>query len=280
MWGGSGDTPGYFLSKSGSLKKDNTPHQFKIGGIRMESYFSPSDHTTSAIERAIKTANKDFQFGLLTMTRNELGSAAVEMHKKGVGVRGIIENVGDQGTEYQFLLDNNVAVEQHDLPYIFHHKYGIIDATAPASDPIVVFGSHNWTTAAETVNDENTLIVHDANFANIYLQEFELRWCELTAPNNCLTSLGEKPSAGYANLKIYPNPATNYIQIENPAGLQHGKWVTRIFSQDGRMVKALFGTESDSPAHHQLAVSELPSGKYIIMLENGVTRFLGAFQKI
>ena len=65
----------------------------------------------------------------------------------------------------------------------FHHKYAIIDASNVSADPIVLTGSHNWSGNAENNSDENTLIIHDATIANIYLQEFEKRWGELGTPN-------------------------------------------------------------------------------------------------
>ncbi|MBK7573073.1 MAG: hypothetical protein IPI10_16185 [Bacteroidetes bacterium] len=48
----------------------------------------------------------------------------------------------------------------------------IVDACDPNSDPAVEVGSHNWTTAAETKN-ENVLIIHDDTIANIFLQAYK-----------------------------------------------------------------------------------------------------------
>jgi len=57
-----------------------------------------------------------------------------------------------------------------------HHKYLIVDNSDPSSDPLLLTGSHNWSSSAEYRNDENTLIVHDATIANIYYQEFTERF--------------------------------------------------------------------------------------------------------
>ena len=57
------------------------------------------------------------------------------------------------------------------------------------SDPLVITGSHNWSTAAETNNDENTIIIHDANIANQFYQEFYMRMSELATAEvsyNCI----------------------------------------------------------------------------------------------
>ena len=42
----------------------------------------------------------------------------------------------------------------------------------------VLTGSHNWSASAENSNNENTLIVHDADVANQYLQEFAARYTQ------------------------------------------------------------------------------------------------------
>jgi hypothetical protein len=67
MWGSNGSSPNSTLSKAGSLKTDNTPHLFSIGGKMVECYFSPSDKTTEQIERAILSAGGDLQFALLVL---------------------------------------------------------------------------------------------------------------------------------------------------------------------------------------------------------------------
>lgn len=262
MWGSDNSTPGFFAARFGASKKDNTPHLFMINGRIVESHFSPSDRTTAAIEKAIRSADNDLQFALLTMTRNELGTATLDMHRKGVGVRGIIENVGDTGTEYQFLLDNGVAVEHHDLPGLIHHKYGLVDAAAPDSDPIVITGSHNWTAAAETSNDENTLIFHHPALANIYLQEFEQRWCELTTPTNCLSSIFDRKEINL-NFTVQPNPVNDVCAIK-------GEWqaktlIYKLFDTNGQMVLA--GIRPPAQQDWQISLEALSAGVYWLSIE-------------
>jgi phosphatidylserine/phosphatidylglycerophosphate/cardiolipin synthase-like enzyme len=53
-----------------------------------------------------------------------------------------------------------------------HHKVIIVDRR------IVVFGSYNFTGAASDSNDENVVIIHDADFASHFVTEFERLWVE------------------------------------------------------------------------------------------------------
>ena len=178
-----------------------------IGGRLIENYFSPSDNVTAAIENAINTADTDLQFALLAFTKDELGWAVLNAHNDNVATRGILEAINVLQSEYDYLLSNGVDIRPHEPTYQMHHKYAIIDATNPASDPIVVTGSHNWSNGAEKENDENTLIIHDAAIANIYLQEFEARWAEV------LTSIKTVDNIQGIKWKTFPNPAIDYINI-------------------------------------------------------------------
>ena len=73
-----------------------------------------------------------------------------------------------------------------------HHKYAIVDYNSSNSDPIVLTGSHNWSTSAETKNDENTLIIHDLFVANEFYEEFTSRYNQVSGiddlenPNNII----------------------------------------------------------------------------------------------
>mgnify|MGYP001268034007 CR=1 FL=1 len=239
MWGSNGPLPDTSNSKFGSEKEDNTPHEFVVNGINIECYFSPSDLVTSKIDDALETADSDISFALLSFTRDELGSEILYRHNNGVEVKGIIESEFDMGTEYTYLKDNGVAVESHiSIPKQIHHKYAIIDALNETSDPIVVTGSHNWSTSAEVRNDENTLIIHDYNVASTYYEEFMQRY------NETITYDIDELDVNLS--KVYPNPMSGFINISSEMvqsielydikGQLINKWLTQAknFMLDGR----------------------------------------------
>ena len=58
---------------------------------------------------------------------------------------------------------------------ILHHKYMIIDGHTTSS-PAVITGSTNWSANGNDINDENLLIIHDADIADQYMQEFYARY--------------------------------------------------------------------------------------------------------
>ncbi len=267
MWGSDGAAPGVFNVKFGEAKSDNTPHLFNVNGVMVESYFSPSDNTTNNIINAIESADSDLEFAILSFTKNEIGTAVRDAHDDGVSVRGIMESINDQGSEFNFLVGEGVNLVHHDLTHQIHHKYAIIDATNPGSDPMVVTGSHNWSAGAEDRNDENTLIIHDADVANIFLQEFEARWCEVNGGNNCFTSTDDIEIEGF-EVSLSPNPASDLAiaQMEIQASVD---LTIALMDMNGRMLQSSFYKNVQGTQQEELIVSGLPTGMYVVLFKVG-----------
>lgn len=190
MWGSDGLMYDELNAKFGSEKINNTPHKFLIDNIPVEVYFSPSDKTTTQILTAIEQAENNIEFALLVFTENSLGNAIVDAKENGIEITGIIDYVESSGSEYDYLRDNSVNVRDYVNPDgsqwpdgpTLHHKYAIMDFEEGSTNPVVITGSHNWSASAESGNDENTLIIYDANIANQFHQEFSRRYKDLLTP--------------------------------------------------------------------------------------------------
>ena len=72
MWGSNTDTPNSSNAKFGYQKVDNTTHNFTIGGREIESYFSPSDGTTSKIITQINSADYSIYLAQYVITRDDI----------------------------------------------------------------------------------------------------------------------------------------------------------------------------------------------------------------
>ncbi len=211
----------------GANKIDNTPHKFVVGGKDVEVYFSPSDQTTSKILEVIDNVDYTFEFGLLGFTRDDLGQAVIDKDAQfGINIRGIIEQENILGSEFADLISAGVNVKSHmGITYQFHHKYAIADADVVASDPTILTGSHNWSNNAENNSDENTLIIHDATIANIYLQEFTKRFNELSGTSNIddLVELG---------LSVFPNPSSGVVTVKTDLEIEK----IILYAVDGKLI--------------------------------------------
>jgi phosphatidylserine/phosphatidylglycerophosphate/cardiolipin synthase-like enzyme len=221
-------------------------------------YFSPSDNTTTAIAEAIESTEYDLEFALLLITNNLLADAIVDAANLFVQPRGLVNDVNGTGSDFQYLVDQGINVISHEGFGQLHHKYGIIDHSQPDADPIVITGSHNWTSSAESVNDENTLIIHDATIANLFHQEFTARYNEVTLSTDEVTQ---------TELKIFPNPTSDWVTLQFEGG---GSAATvSIFSLDGKLIKQLNITAFNGSNGLVLDVTGLPAGLYLLQYNEG-----------
>lgn len=173
MWGSTSALADTTQSRFGSFKQDNTPHEFIINNKRVECYFSPSDNVNSKLIETINTADVNAYFASMLITRNDVAQSLIDKHAAGIAVEGIIDS--PTSTSQYDILSAEMGADlfvNPDTSIIMHHKYLIVDHNAPNNDPLLWVGSHNWSSNANTRNDENTLVIHDANIANQYFQEF------------------------------------------------------------------------------------------------------------
>ena len=172
MWGSQTMTPNFLAGNFGSDKTNNTPTQFVVGGHELEVYFAPSGGTIQAIQETIASAESALEFAQMLFTRNDLGAAVLEANQApGVDVMGLIEMVNTTGSEYEFLVQNGVMVFPHPNEAFLRHKYAVLDY-AYGADPLVITGSQPWSNSAELNADANTLILHQADVATAYHNEF------------------------------------------------------------------------------------------------------------
>jgi hypothetical protein len=271
MWGGSGAQPVPANSKFGPDKQDNTPHELNIGGVYVESYFSPSDNTNNQILRTINTADHELYFATLVFTRFDLAYGVEErVNLYGVYAAGIMDDsTNGSGTSFlimQGVMGNRMLLFDHaSQPGILHHKYLIVDQAYNGSDPLVLTGSHNWSSTANLRNDENTLVIHHQLIANQYYQEFH----NLFNSNGGAVGVAENSHSSGA-VTVYPNPSDGsfFIHMES---LANTDVVLSIFSQDGKLV-----SRNDIPAEQNngqfaLVNRSLPAGLYLIHVKGNTT---------
>ncbi len=199
----------------GPNKTNNTPKEFNIGGNRVELYFSPSDDTESQINRTAESADHDLELCVFSYTRYYISYSIDERTSAGVWGGGIVDDTSSGSYAYSILLEhmpNSLYVASNS--WIVHHKYLLVDANAPGLDPIVLTGSHNWSTSAQTKNDENTVIVHNAEIANQYYQEWVARYHDEGGVELPTYLVGiNDPQSIYSPVTVFPNPATDHVNV-------------------------------------------------------------------
>lgn len=247
MWGSSTEEPDPDQSRFGRLKTNNTPHVFNINGRRVRQYMSPGGYTLEQLYQVVESADFNIRFCIFDFTVQSLANR-MELQRNlrpGLAIRGVFDAGQSQGTYSMYPLLKNSDGNGWNPPAdvwqwynnnLLHHKYMIVDAEYPESNPVVVAGSYNWSVSAESANDENILIFEDAEMANQFHQEFSNRYRE--AGGTARVAIPESPPPQNELLQNYPNPfnGTTLIQYQ----INHpGMVAVSIYNLQGRIVKTL-----------------------------------------
>ena len=266
MWGSDADVPNENNGKFGINKSDNTPHEFSIGGKKVELYFSPSDFVSVKINTALTSATSTIDAALLIFTKWETRDALELEIGTGTRFRGIVEDTESSEDVIPILNRLGADIKDHPQEAQMHHKYAIIDEALQNENSKVITGSHNWTHSADIRHDENLLIIHDPEIANWFQQEWDARWAEQT------TAVVDFNKA--EEVLLYPNPAEENIMLANNNQIDNYK----ILDIRGALVRSI----QTNPAEEEqlLDISGLESGFYVIVGRSGNEKLtLGSFIK-
>ena len=118
--------------------------------------------------------------------------------------------------------------------------------------------SHNWSTSAETRNDENTLIIHDEIVTDQYFQAFAYLY-------NFAGGVLNATEFAQANHQFiaYPNPTADiaYIKSDSLTANQSGSYI--IFNVAGNKILEKQFTQLKET---QIDLNNYPKGLYFINL--------------
>ncbi len=178
-------------------------------------YFSPEDRLDRVVTSAIDGAQSRIFVAVFSLRLRSASDALVRAHNRGVQVfvvtdrKQSIESVEDERLRAAGIS----VIEAHNTtgPYTaMHHKFAVID------DRVLV-GAYNWTTTATFSNDEDLVVIRDAEVAAAYAGEMGRLWrryggdgalplpalelsigatCDRTAWGDELVLVGDAPELG------------------------------------------------------------------------------------
>lgn len=287
MWGDTGMIPNSANQKFGPNKSDNTPHLFDINGVRVESYFSPSDNTNSRIVEKINAATNDIFFASMLITRSDIANAIATQVGNGLVTNGIMNQKGATGSQWNLLsstmgpdlvVNNDTTITNNPVTdtttTIMHHKYLFTDAQQGSTSTMAWIGSHNWTTTANTKNDENSLAIYSEIIVNEYYQEFAWLFGQY---GGIVTSAKSLDAAAY-KVKVYPNPSkvNPYLEFLADAAM-----TTQVSISDisGKQVQTLQWNLTEGVSKQELKMDALAKGAYFIQIKAGDNLYHSTFIK-
>ena len=265
MWGGSGLIPDLNISKFGSDKTSAiTYHDFDIGGVNVELYFSPADPTNQSIINSINSADKDIYFGVFSFTRDDIANTIKGKIQNNIFTAGIMGNGSLPYNAYSILepvMGDNLQIDSGSE--VYHSKMGIIDQSDPFSDPQVITGAYNWSTSAETKNDENTVIIHSPIAANMYYQSF---YHDFNFLGGFLNTM-EYNKTDF-NVSIFPTPFKKECTID--INLEHPSILTiKAYNLNSKETIHIENSQYFEKGKHSIEFSPKRNGLYFILIQNG-----------
>ncbi|MBN1780915.1 lamin tail domain-containing protein [bacterium] len=183
LWGSRTDVPDPEQSVFGNGRRVIVPGRVMVGETLAEIFWSPEGSACRGIEKALLSADHHVDFCMFSFTQDRLAGSLIGKSVSGqVRIRGLIDgpqiHADGEYSQWPALREAFPGlVRCYSGTVCLHHKYAVIDACTD-SDPIVITGSYNWTRSAEDRNHENVLIIHDAELADQYTQEFVSRYHE------------------------------------------------------------------------------------------------------
>lgn len=263
MWGSTTAIPNATNSKFGPYKTASAVTSFTVNGTPVEVYFSPKDSPSSHMQTHINSANSDLFFGIYTFTDTMIADRIKSKYNAGIAARGIMDQFSNTYTPYTILNATmgsaNLKVYSNST-YLYHNKIMLVDALNASSDPLVSTGSYNWSSSADTKNDENSITIHDATIANEYYQAL----CKdfTTLGGAACTAVGLQNYSEEKQMAIYPNPAMSELNIYLLTG---GQTSVRITDLQGRVVRN-YSFNGDTFAAD---VTGLDNGFYLVVIDQG-----------
>ncbi len=149
------------------IKQKTKTNKIIFNDQTLENYFCPQDNCQEQILKKISQANKSISFILFTFTDKQIAQEIINKHNQGIKVQGIIENFQNKKQwTVPMLTTQNIPIKIHSSNNFQHNKIIIID-------DMVITGSYNPTKAANTINDENILIITQTEIVQEYKNYFE-----------------------------------------------------------------------------------------------------------
>ncbi|MBF2064202.1 MAG: DUF655 domain-containing protein [Calothrix sp. C42_A2020_038] len=194
MWGTGTKTKGN--QKFGLKKPVRAPKKIKLGDSTVTINFSPISPTqpwinssNGLISTILLAATQSVDMALFVFSEQRLANILEERHQQNVKIRALLEKSFayrsySEGLDMMgFALSDKCKYEIDNKPWrhplttvaipslqqgdLLHHKFGVID------NQTVITGSHNWSAAANSGNDETLLIIENPIIAAHYTREFE-----------------------------------------------------------------------------------------------------------
>ena len=159
-------------------KTKNREKHHTIGEDEVTTWFSPQDKTTQyGVSRLIDRARSEINAAIFFLTSKYIAADLdlIAAHRRGVKVRVITDATAakNEYTKQELLREVEIPVKVESWGGKMHAKAMSVDGE------FLVAGSMNWTTAGESTNDENSLLIRSARLASQFDEYYQHLWTSI-----------------------------------------------------------------------------------------------------
>ena len=144
-----------------------------VDGTPVKLLFSPRDlPMKKSVQKVIREADKSIYASVFYLTNKYVAADLIKAKLRGVDVRIIVDATSAENgySKHEILREVGIPVKVENWGGKMHSKSMVADGK------YIVAGSMNWTTAGDSVNDENTLVIESASLGKQYENYFNKIW--------------------------------------------------------------------------------------------------------
>jgi phosphatidylserine/phosphatidylglycerophosphate/cardiolipin synthase-like enzyme len=145
-------------------------HTVTVEGITIDSYFMPSDDALTPVKDILGQAKKSIYIMVMAFSLEDLGDELIAAVNQGVDVRVVTESRLSRLVEPWYCA--GVPFRKDGNPDSLNHGVIVVDGE------LVISGSFNLSNNSFRENNEDLLIVHDPQMAQLFTEEFERVWMD------------------------------------------------------------------------------------------------------
>jgi len=158
------------------LKTSTTLKDYTLGDINDALFFPDTDKSDGnnyeIFLQYLSSPKKTLDVCVFTITDDSAANILIDLHKKGIKVRVITDDdqSASTGSDIKTIKNAGIPTKMDSTPYHMHNKYAIIDGV------LLLNGSYNWTSTANTKNNENMIVTNNKKLVASFGQYFEQLW--------------------------------------------------------------------------------------------------------
>ncbi len=254
--------------------------ELSIGGARGQVAFGAADAQVDLLVEQIQSAKQSVVVAAHTLTHAEVVNALLQAKASGLRVVVLLDatNAEIDGFWEEELINGGVLVVRdgnqnspsEGVGGRLGHQLVLIDGMEQAAGSILVVSSTPWSQTAVNRDDDNLLVLQNADIASRYALEL----CDLLAlalPHPTLPGAPD-PADAFAAVCAAPAPLLRINELlPDPVGADAGKEFIEIVNMGSAAVDLSGWPLGDAanPARHTFAAQLLHPGQAVVVFDSG-----------